>query len=258
MVAIRIEDQLPRTAVDFLRHCYRFTSEEWQHADRLDLPDQGFERIFRSSCVTTLTGWEISQERELHLGHDLSTASGILHEIDIVAKHSDVNVIAELKNRQGAPTKNDILLFFAKILDYLAANPALLLKESCPVFISTIAFDINGLGACLGLGIHPVAPGLRPIPVLVDNAMRIAYELQNGLQLPTETHDSFTDFCAGLNNIWLTLTDTWIGSRLGYRSEDTIVLKAAAFSDPQAISHQLMQLNTDCDSLLSTVREAKQ
>ena len=258
MVAIRIENQLPRTAVDFLKLCYQFTTEEWQHADRLDLPDQGFEHLFRSRCVTTLPEWEISQEREFHLGHELSTASGILHEIDVVAKHADVNAIVELKNRQGAPTKNDILLFFAKILDYLAANPVLLLKETCPVFMSTVAFDINGLGACLGLGIHPIAPGLRPVPVLVDNAMRIAYELQHGLQISSETRDSFADFCAGLNSIWLQSTDNWIGSRLGYRSEDTIVLKAVMLSDPQRISHELMQLNTDCDLLLSTVREAMQ
>ena len=258
MVAIRIQDQLPRTAVDFLKHCYRFTTEEWQHADRLDLPDQGFERLFRSRCVTTLSGWEISQERELHLGQDLSTASGVLHEIDVVARHMEVNAIAELKNRQGAPTKNDILLFFAKILDYLAANPGLLLKETCPVFMSTVMFDVNGLGACLGLGIHPVAPGLRPLPVLVDNAMRIAFELRHGLQVPVETHDRFADFCAVLNSIWLQLTDSWIGGRMGYRSEDTIVLKAAVLSDPQAIAIELMQLNTDCDLILSTVREAVQ
>ena len=258
MVAIRIDDQLPRTAVDFLRHCYRFTAEEWQHTDRLDLPDQGFERLFRSSCVTTLTGWEISQEREIHLGQELSTSSGVLHEIDVVAKHSDVNAIAELKNRQGPPTKNDILLFFGKILDYIAANPVLLLKETCPVFMSTVAFDINGLGACLGLGIHPVAPGLRPVPVLVDNAMRITYEIQQGLHVSAETHDRLADFCAGLNNVRVRLTDTWIGSRLGYRSENTIVLKAAQFSDPQPVAHDLMQLNTDCRLLLSTVREAMQ
>ena len=258
MAVIRIEHQLPRIAVDFLKHCYRFTTEEWQHADRLDLPDQGFERLFRSTCVTNLTGWEISQERELRLGHELSTASGTSHEIDVVAKHLDVNAIAELKNRHGAPTKNDILLFFAKILDYIAANPTLLLKETCPVFMSTVAFDINGLGACLGLGIHPVAPGSRPVPMLVDNAMRMAFELQQGLQVSTETHDRFADFCAGLNNIWLHLNDTWISSRLGYRSEDTIVLKAAILSDPQTIIHDFMQLNTDCNSLLSTLREAMQ
>ena len=258
MVAIRVEDELPRAAVDFLKHCYRFTNEEWQHADRLDLPDQGFERIFRSSCVIRMDGWEISQEREMRLGQELSTASGVLHEIDIVANHSEVNAIAELKNRQEPPAKNDAVVFFAKILDYLAAHPDLLLKELCPVLMSTTAFEVNGLAACLGLGIHAVGPGLRPVPMLVDNAMRIDHELRGGIQVSAETHDRFEDFCADLNNMCLSLTDNWIGSRFGYRSENTIVLKAASGSDTQAISHTLRQLNTDCDWLLSSVREAMQ
>jgi hypothetical protein len=183
MVAIRVEDELPRAAVDFLKHCYRFVNEEWQHVDRDDLPDQGFERNFRSSCITSLSGWEISQEREMRLGYELSTASGVLHEIDIVAKHSDVTAIMELNNRQGSPAKNDVVVFFAKILDYLTLNPDLLLKELCPVFMSTAAFEQNGLAACLGLGIHPVGPGLRPVPILVNNAKILDMELRRGLQV---------------------------------------------------------------------------
>ena len=258
MVAIRVEDELPRAAVDFLRHCYRFVNEEWQHADRTDLPDQGFEGNFRSGCITRLTGWEISQEREMRLGYELSTASGILHEIDIVAKHEDVTAIMELKNRQDSPAKNDVVVFFAKILDYLALNPSLLLKGLCPVFMSTAAFETQGLAACLGLGIHPVGPGLRPVPILVDNAKRIEFELRQGRQVSKETYARFEDFCAELNNTCLSLTDDWISSRFGYRSEDTIVVKAAAGSDSQAICHTLRQLNTDCNWLLSSVREAIQ
>ena len=256
MVAIRVEEQLPSAAVDFLKHCYRFTNEEWQHTDRLDLPDQGYERIFRSSCVSRLIGWEISEEREMRLGHEFTTASGVLHEIDIVAKHPNVSAIMELKNRQEPPAKNDVVVLFAKIVDYLAVNPDLLLKEICPIFMATTAFEVNGLAACLGLGIHAVGPGLRPVPLLVDNARRIDYELRQGLQVSDETRENFEDFCAELNNICLRLTDNWISSRFGYRSENTIVLKTALGSDSQATSHALRQLNADCNSLLSSVREA--
>jgi hypothetical protein len=258
MVSIRVEDNLPRAALDFLKYSYRFVNEEWQHADRDDLPDQGFESIFRSGCITRLTGWEISQEREMRLGSELSTTSGILHEIDIVAKHSDVTAIVELKNRQDPPTKNDVVVFFAKLLDYMTFNPNLLLKELCPVFMSTAAFDVHGLAVCLGLGIHPVGPGLRPVPILVDNAMRIYFELSRSFQVSQETHDKFEDFCANLNSMCLSLTDNWIGGRFGYHSEDTIVVKAASGSDSQAMSHSLRQLNSDCNWLLSSVREAMQ
>ena len=258
MATIRVEEQLPGAAVDFLRHCYRYTSEEWQHADRLDLPDQGYERLFRSSCVSQLNGWRISHEREMRFGQDMSTASGVLHEVDIVASHSQVNALMELKNRQEPPDKNDIVVFFAKIMDYLSANSELLLREVCPIFMATTVFDVNGLAACLGLGIHAIAPGLRPIPLLIDNAKRIDYELKQGLETSEETHECFADYCAELNSFCLGLSENWIGSRFGYHSEDTIVLRVASSLDSQAMSYTLRRLNSECSLLLSNIREAKQ
>ena len=257
MATIRADGQPPRAAVDFLRHCYRFAAEEWQHTNRLDLPDQGFESIFRTGCTTHLIGWEISEQREMRLGQEASTASGVLHEIDIVARHSDCSIIAELKNRQDPPGKNDIVILFAKIVDYLAINPVLLLKEICPVFLSTTAFEQNALAACLGLGIHAVSPGLRPVPLLVDNAKRLAFELAQGLQVSEETHARFEDFCAELNGLWLSLSQTWISSRFGYRSEDTIAVMAVPEPDPQVMVPLLRKLNAECTWLLYSVREAK-
>ena len=49
MTAIRVDDALPEPALHFLKRCYRFVNEEWQHAVREALPDQGFERSFRTS-----------------------------------------------------------------------------------------------------------------------------------------------------------------------------------------------------------------
>ena len=120
------------------------------------------------------------------------------------------------------------------------------------------SFEESGLTACLGLGIHPVGPGLRPVPILVDNAKRIDVELRQGLKVSDETRDQFQDFCAELNGICLSLTDNSISSRCGYRSDDTIVLKATGGPDTLAISYSLRQLNVDCNRLLSQVREAKQ
>ena len=258
MATIRVEEQLPRAAVDFLRYCYRYTSEVWQHADRIDLPDQGYERHFRSSCIRDLPGWEISQEREMRLGQELSTASSILHEIDIVSRHPEVNAIMELKNRQGSPDKNDIVVFFAKILDYLVGNTELLLKEICPVFMSTTAFDVHSLAACIGLGIHPISPGLRPFPLLVDNAKRIDYEIRGGIQLSEAILEKFEDYCAELNNLSISLSDSWFSSRFGYRSETTISVQVVPPLNSRAIGVKIRQLNTDCNVLLSSVREAKQ
>ena len=258
MAPIRVEDELPSAAVDFLRHCYRFVNEEWGHADRQDLPDQGFESYFRASLINRLSGWESSQEREMGLGNQLPTASSVLHEIDIVANHSDVTAIMELKNRQGSPSKNDVIILFAKLLDYLTLNPHLLLKELCPIFMSTSPFEQNGLVACLGLGIHAVGPGIRPLPVLIDNAKRIDVELSRGVQVSEETLERVQEFCAEINRVSLSLGDSWFSSRFGYLSEDTIMMKAVTGYDTSANCHSIYRLNAECNYLLSVLREAKQ
>ena len=257
MTTIRAENELPGPAVEFLKHCYRFVSEEWGHLARDDSPDQGFERIFRANCITRLSGWEVSQEREMGLGHQLTTSSGVLHEIDIVAKHSDVVTILELKNRQGSPEKNDVIVLFAKFLDYLTCNPDLLLKEICPIFLSTTAFEQSGLTTCLGLGIHAVSPGLRPIPILVDNAKRIDREIRDGIHLPEEALDRFRDFCAEINGICLALNDNSVSNRFGYRSQSTMVVRRVGHLNP-GICDTLRYLNAECDWLLPVVREAKE
>ena len=101
-MALRYEAITTAQGLRFLRHCYRFVDADWQHSPREQLPDQGFESKFRSSCVTAFQGWQISQEWELGLGSELVTASGVRHEIDLVARHPDALAIAELKNRPAA------------------------------------------------------------------------------------------------------------------------------------------------------------
>ena len=255
MVTVRFEDELPPPALDFLKDCYQFVNSKWPHLDRLDLPDQGFERKFRDACVRDVNGWNISYEREMHLGTELFTASGVLHEIDIVARHSDAYAILELKNRQVSPTKNDIIGLFAKILDYLALNPRLLLKEVCPIFLSTASFEPNALAVCLGLGIHPIGPMLRPAHILLDNARRMHFEFTMGTKFSQDIEERFHAYCMEINKIFLDLGDNWIGSRFGYLSEDAMVVRAAQDPEIQNVAHLLVKLNSDCDWLLNNMRE---
>lgn len=260
MVPIRVDEEFlcPRSAIEFLRHCYRFVDEEWAHAVRDDSPDRGFERTFRSACIVRLTDWEISQEREMGLGRGLSTASGILHEIDIAALHPEVLAIVELKNRAEVPSKNDVINLFAKFLDYLTCNSTLLLKEVCPVFISSSGFDQHGLMSCLGLGIHAVGPHLRPIPILVDNAKRIEVEIRAGTPISENALDEFDELCSGLNNLCFRVKDNSFSNRFGYVSDNTIVVKASSHYDYSENYHSLLHLNRLCDKLIPAVKEAKQ
>ena len=241
-----------------MKQCYRFVNSEWQHTVREPLPDQGFEMRFRESCMLYFPDWTISQEREMGLGEGLDTASGMLHEVDIVAQTSDLIAVLEIKNRQGDPPgKNDIIIFFAKILDYLALNPTLLMREVLPAFMSNSAFEESGLATCLGLGIHPIAPGLRPLPVLADSARVMNAEIKKGIPLPTDTFEQFEEFCVELNRLSFDLDETWLTNRCGFSSEDTIVLKAVGGLRTLALSRQLRQINGKCTELLAKFREVE-
>jgi len=254
-----IPNLFSESLITFLRHSYKFVDRDWQHIPRDMDPDQGFEKSFRARCVQQLTCWTVSHQREMRLGMEAETLSGALHEIDLVVQDSETLGIAELKNRQGCPPdKNDIIIFFAKLLDYLVRNPSFLLREISPIFMSATIFEISGLAACLGLGIHPIAPGLRPIPVLLDTAKRIDFDVrQEHLSVPTDLGEDLDDLYRRVNQIAVAINDTWISSRLGCLSEDKMLLKATGNFDTYDIAEQLRKTNSDCTLLLSRVRELK-
>lgn len=257
-MTIRVDLSFLPAELPFLRRCYKFINEDWQHAVRESIPDQGLEKRFRESCVINLPDWRISQEREMNLGSGLDTASGVGHEVDIVGTQPNITAILEIKNRQGSPPgKNDVIVFFAKVFDYLACNPVLVQKDICLAFMSSVPFEPSGLAACLGLGIHPVVPSLRPLPILINNARLIDSEFQKGLIVSTNTSESYQDWCAQLNSLSSSLEETWLASRCGYLSEDTIILKAVGALRTRKLSQELIRLNADCTQLLEEVRKAK-
>ena len=157
-MALRVEKPLPLAALVLLRHCYRFVNEDWQHLPRDESADQGFEVGLRESCLAKLAGWVVSQHREMNLGMGLMTASGVLHEVDVVAQREPTVGILELKNRVGwPPEKNDVIVFFAKILDYLCLTPALL--RSYLVLLCEIISVRAPLGGVARAGVEAAGTG---------------------------------------------------------------------------------------------------
>ena len=255
---IRPEHTPPRALLKFLVRCYRFVAWEWPRAERIQVPDEGFEQRFRESCFLYLRDWSVSTEREFHLGAGLDTASGVVHEVDIIARNPNLTAIMEMKNRGGVlPGKNDVIVFFAKVLDYLAANTTLLSSDLCLAFMSRSSFDSSGLAACLGLGIHPVAPDLRPLPILIDNARILQLELDQGLPVPNDLLDRFDDFCAHLNRLSSGLNDTWLDNRCGYLSETSLILKAVKPPETAVLSHQLRRATSECSEILNDFKVVK-
>ncbi len=254
-MTLRIENEMPQGGVALLRHSYLFVTEHWQHLTREPIPDQGFEERFRESCL--LPGWVISQHRELNLGSVLTTASGVLHEIDLVAQNEPLRGIFELKNRQDfLPEKNDVIVFFAKILDYLCLNPGLLKQTLVPIFLSTFAFDYTGLAACIGLGIHPVAPGLRPLPLLIHNARCMGAERGKGLVLPEAEWDAYEGFCVELNRMSAALNPADANQRFDAMNETTLTVCAVRISQPGELGDHLRSLNAECARLIDVFKAA--
>ena len=225
---------------------------------REPVPDEGFEEQFRDSCVQQLPRWSVAPLREMRLGAGLETLSGTLHEVDIVAKTVGTTSVAELKNLGGGPGKNDIIVFYAKILDYLLANPELAYDDVCLAFVSRVTFDQRGLAACLGLGIHPVASDIRPLPLLVNNAMAMQVELDRGLEVAEETVARFEDFCANINRLAFGLRETWLDYRCDYHSsEDGLLLRAPEPIDVDALARELRHANSDCVAMYRAFQHAR-
>ena len=255
---IRPENQSSQPTLDFLKRCFRFVSQEWPHAVREALPDEGFEERFRDSCLRQLPGWTVAPSREMWLGAGLETLSGTLHEVDIVAKTIRTTAVAELKNLGSGPGKNDIIVFYAKVLDYLLANPDLAYDDICLAFVSRTTFDQRGLSACLGLGIHPVASDIRPLPVLINNAMSMQAELDLGLQVDSETLVHFEDFCANLNRMAFVLRETWLDYRCDYLSSgDGLLFRAVEPIDVDDLARELRQANGDCIAIYGAFQHSQ-
>lgn len=257
-MSTNIDNSLPSAALQFLQKCYKFLHQDWPRAIREPLPDHGFEERLRERCVIDLIDWRVSPPWELHLGSSYETSSGTKHEIDLVAEHTHAFAILEAKNRPyDLPTKNDVIVFFAKILDYLTCNPSLALKDICPVFISTCGFEQSGLAACLGLGIHPIGPSLRPLPILNENVRLMENELRNGLVIDSQYQDGFMEFRANVVHCSLLLEPTWFSNRYGYQSEDTIVSKAVRGLSTLQMSDEFRELNGQCSQLIEAFSLAK-
>ena len=242
--------------LEFLKCCYRFVTEGWPHARREQLPDHGFELRFREA-VRSLPNWQASDERELHLGAYLHAASGTTHEVDIVAIHPDVRVVVEMKNRTDAVGKNDVIVFFAKIIDYVLANPRLALDGICLAFVCRASFDPRGLAACLGLGIHPICSKVRPLPVLDDTVKILVREVCKGLELPGDLGLRLDDLRAEVANMSVGLKETWPDDRLDYRSETMLSIRSVPPIDVDQLANRLARANATCTDILRAARAAK-
>ena len=138
----------------------------------------------------------------------------------------------------------------------MSTRPSLLKQTLAPVFLSTFAFEYTGLAACIGLGIHPVAPGLRPLPLLIDNARRMAVERDKGIGLPQAEWDTFDDFCVALNRLSIKLVPADINQRFDILNDTTVKARAVRITQTVEIGDQFRSLSAECSRLIDVFRAA--
>jgi hypothetical protein len=252
---VRYQHSSGNEALTFLKHAYLFLHDRWPHLPRETVPDRGFEGRFRESLVAQrYRPWSVSAAGETRLGLSIESACGAAHEIDIVAWTPDTVIAAELKNWVGpGPTKNDVVVFFSKLLDFVCANACLAAVGFCCVFIAAQGFEESGLEACLAKGIHPVAPGIRPFPVLADSVRRLE-QASRGLVLPDDAMGRLDDLAAGVNRLGVALGGTWPDARWGQVGESSVVFRAAPAIETQTLAVDLRRLNGECTRLLEAFR----
>jgi hypothetical protein len=126
-----------------------------------------------------------------------------------------------------------------------------------PIFVSSYPFQQSALAACLGLGIHPVAPQLRPLPILLDNANRMTTEMDKGLTLSSSDALAVADFCAELANIASLTAGADANNRFDYFNDFTIAVRAFGGVDVDEIADELRMLNSECSRLIQVFKAAK-
>jgi len=188
----------------------------------------------------------------MQLGGGFGTASGILHEIDVVASHESLRFIWELKHWSALVDKNCVVGFWAKLLDYLSAHPDLAAQENIPIFVTTGSFDEHGLAAALALGIAPVAPGIRPPQMLIRNLERLDLSLRANPEFGEAVAEQADEFRSGCRHLVAMLDGSAVSDRVGRLSDHAISLSSRPFEDGSAAVALLRSLNARCAELINS------
>jgi hypothetical protein len=211
--------------------------------------------------ATSFPGFVVSLPREMRLGGSYQSTSGILHELDLVCSRGDLRIVWELKHWSNHAEKNAVVGFWAKLIDFLAANSDLAAQENVPVFMTTSTFDAHGLAAALGLGIEPLAPGLRPLPVLAYNLRLLDAELKRTPAFRADVEGLVDDYGASCARLATLLVGSSMSERVGRISDTAISLKTRSFDDAVEAASLLRLANgqwTNIQAAWARAKAAKQ
>lgn len=116
-------------------------------------------------------------------------ASGIMHENDAVIACSDLTIQCELKHLSGEVSKNDLLIFNQKGIDYLCAEDQRLRRLPLyRIFLSGNLLNPSARRFALQWGIVVIEPDRLPLALVhwlsgyaIDNLRDVSLEEQDGI-----------------------------------------------------------------------------
>ena len=99
---------------------------------------------------------------------DAPTFSGQRHQFDLMVQDGNHYIVAECKRRKGTSTRDQILTFCAKLIDYGLGFHVYKYESSIRgVFLSTAAVPDGSVVYALGMGVEPIAVNFPPIEYLL-------------------------------------------------------------------------------------------
>jgi hypothetical protein len=103
---------------------------------------------------------------------DAPTFSGQKHQFDLMVRiGTDNHIVAECKRRKGISTRDQILTFGAKVVDYGLGFYVHRCKSSIRgLFLSTADIPDGSIAYALGIGVEPVTPSCPPIEYMVTTS----------------------------------------------------------------------------------------
>jgi len=161
-----------------------FLRRVWPHAPRnQEERDQGFERKFREHIWCNLRPEILSTAHDLSFAGDLTTLTGLRHEIDLIARWGNEEWVFELKNGGGTDINKEMLMVFnEKVLDFYMRNYGFLSgSRIMRCFLTGTSRVEEAIRAyCATWGIVLVDNEMLPIPLLPQAFSEKRQQLMDG------------------------------------------------------------------------------
>lgn len=172
-------------------YSWLFVHSEWGKLRRMPIPDKGFEGCFREYLYRNLSFDVVSDERDLGLGLSYHSLSDTPHELDVVCMKDRDLFIFELKHYEVSDiTKEIILTFLGKVMDFYFRNAEVLSNYNITMFLVTINRNIDDSirKLCITYGIKLIEPCIMTLGI-TDYFTRDLYQKVKDAKFKSEVEE---------------------------------------------------------------------